>query len=447
MCERYDSDPHLAYFTFGTGCGDAEAFITKGSNGLPQLNALGGVAIWEIATIHTTSFYGKACQFTPFIFITGDPVPGDVTTIPDLLSRLTNSYGPRFGFKSSGLDAEKIPNPVFAQYYLTNPLGFQFSGLHTIGAVTAEILANGYLLGGTVPALGGQFFELYINEVIDPIAQPIFRVYATLLFPPPVPIPIDLTMAAAPLGWRGSIADFLILFAASLSAELSPTFLIGETDVRNNIPTHDIGPWFDGYGWWFFDPLSGAYQPSDQGCAIGTIAMWGGGYTPPRNWLRCDASQVDRGQYSRLFQAVGETWGAGDGKTTFNLPPYGVIFVNAAGFVASSTVPLTPQTQPDGTITTNGQGVGARGGGELSRNLLASDVPKLLAHLYVDFNFLEYTLFPQTNLPNMGAGALGSSPQMDFPVLGLDDTVTGKDQVPISIMPPFVTINYIIKYQ
>jgi microcystin-dependent protein len=42
--------------------------------------------------------------------------------------------------------------------------------------------------------------------------------------------------------------------------------------------------------------------------------------TVPSGWLACDGSAVSRATYSALFAAVGTTWGAGDGSTTFNLP-------------------------------------------------------------------------------------------------------------------------------
>ena len=40
----------------------------------------------------------------------------------------------------------------------------------------------------------------------------------------------------------------------------------------------------------------------------------------PENWLICDGSAVSRTEYSELFNVIGTFFGAGDGKTTFNLP-------------------------------------------------------------------------------------------------------------------------------
>lgn len=40
----------------------------------------------------------------------------------------------------------------------------------------------------------------------------------------------------------------------------------------------------------------------------------------PTGWLECNGAAVSRSTYAALFTAIGTTWGAGDGSTTFNLP-------------------------------------------------------------------------------------------------------------------------------
>lgn len=45
------------------------------------------------------------------------------------------------------------------------------------------------------------------------------------------------------------------------------------------------------------------------------------GPTAPDGWLICDGRTVSRLTYSQLFAAIGTVWGAGDGSTTFRLPP------------------------------------------------------------------------------------------------------------------------------
>ena len=42
--------------------------------------------------------------------------------------------------------------------------------------------------------------------------------------------------------------------------------------------------------------------------------------TPPTGWLKANGAAVSRTTYTALFAAIGTTFGAGDGSTTFNLP-------------------------------------------------------------------------------------------------------------------------------
>ena len=53
----------------------------------------------------------------------------------------------------------------------------------------------------------------------------------------------------------------------------------------------------------------------------GIIAAWPGN-TPPDGWLVCNGSAISRTTYADLFAAIGTTFGAGDGSTTFELPDY-----------------------------------------------------------------------------------------------------------------------------
>lgn len=41
---------------------------------------------------------------------------------------------------------------------------------------------------------------------------------------------------------------------------------------------------------------------------------------PPSGWLKCNGAAVSRTTYEALFAAIGITYGAGNGTTTFNLP-------------------------------------------------------------------------------------------------------------------------------
>lgn len=51
----------------------------------------------------------------------------------------------------------------------------------------------------------------------------------------------------------------------------------------------------------------------------------------PAHCLACDGSEVSRETYSELFEVFGETFGAGDGISTFNLPDLRGAFLRCVG--------------------------------------------------------------------------------------------------------------------
>jgi putative tail fiber protein len=66
-------------------------------------------------------------------------------------------------------------------------------------------------------------------------------------------------------------------------------------------------------------------SPADLSAAIessvpsGTVFHFAG-QTAPAGWLKANGAAVSRTAYAALFAAIGTTYGAGDGRSTFNLP-------------------------------------------------------------------------------------------------------------------------------
>jgi microcystin-dependent protein len=57
------------------------------------------------------------------------------------------------------------------------------------------------------------------------------------------------------------------------------------------------------------------------GVSVGSIEPFAGNIANmPDGFLFCDGSVVSRAAYPDLFAAIGTSWGAGDGVTTFHLP-------------------------------------------------------------------------------------------------------------------------------
>jgi microcystin-dependent protein len=68
------------------------------------------------------------------------------------------------------------------------------------------------------------------------------------------------------------------------------------------------------------DGTSGITTPAlNAGNDVGQVATFAMS-TAPTGWLKANGAAVSRTTYAALFTAVGTTYGAGDGSTTFNLP-------------------------------------------------------------------------------------------------------------------------------
>lgn len=250
----------------------------------------------------------------------------------------------------------------------------------------------------------------------------------------PVPIPVDFVMGALPLGFKGNLQEYANAIADAMSATIDATFLTGQ--VGGTMPTSDIGPWAINGEWWFWDPVSGQYQPSDQGTPVGTIVLWGG-TGAPTNWLICDGSSVNRQQYSRLFQAIGVTWGSPDNQS-FNLPPQGRVPLGAPSYIVTDAyngaqgapIPIGP-----GTL-----------GGFGAETLSGLTMPAEQYWVYFqNFNCAAGTdhtvsAIQSTGNPGVTSGVVN-------PVVDLNNKPLGQNQEQVNTMPPFFAVNFIIKYQ
>ena len=73
------------------------------------------------------------------------------------------------------------------------------------------------------------------------------------------------------------------------------------------------------------------------------------GSTSPAGWLLCDGSAVSRTTYADLYAVIGDTYGNGDGSTTFNLPDLADKFIQ--GNATSGTVKSAGLPNIEGTFT------------------------------------------------------------------------------------------------
>lgn len=94
--------------------------------------------------------------------------------------------------------------------------------------------------------------------------------------------------------------------------------------------------------------------PDAQGVPAGALMAWSTN-SAPNGWLMCYGQNVSRTTYSSLFAAIGTTYGAGDGATTFTLP-------DLRGRVIAGKDDMGGAAA--GRMTDYGTGLGATGGSE-----------------------------------------------------------------------------------
>lgn len=158
---------------------------------------------------------------------------------------------------------------------------------------------------------------------------------------------------------------------------------------------------------------TGGGMPTGDTFPIGAISPYAGSIAPT-NWLICDGSAISRVTYADLFNAIGTTYGAGDGSTTFNLP-------NLKGRVAVGKD--SSQTEFDTLGET---------GGEKTHTLTINEMPEHSHRIAtLDPNSYDYYGLELVNEKKSFNTNFYTEP-------------TGGSQ-PHNNIQPFIVLNYIIK--
>jgi len=148
---------------------------------------------------------------------------------------------------------------------------------------------------------------------------------------------------------------------------------------------------------------------STLGIPVATVIPYAGP-SAPTGWLLCDGSIVSRTTYSALFAIVGETFGAGDGSTTFVLPNLIDYVPAGVGGTLGSTIGVTV-----GALTVT-----------LTENQLASHT-----HHYSSPDAIVTV-------------AAGADQAVVSAILGADTIATGGNLSHENVQPT-ILLNYIIK--
>jgi microcystin-dependent protein len=150
------------------------------------------------------------------------------------------------------------------------------------------------------------------------------------------------------------------------------------------------------------------------------------GTAAPTGWLLCFGQAVSRTTYAALFTAIGTTYGAGDGTTTFALPDLrgrAVAGKDDMGGVAASRITASGTGNPG----VNGANLGAAGGG--------------------DRHTLTVAQMPAHNHATNGAGgaAGGSFVSHNANGAGFNVTQSSGSSEAHPQLPPTIILNYIIR--
>lgn len=270
----------------------------------------------------------------------------------------------------------------------------------TLGTDTANKGAIHGLLGSM---LNGQIVKTGAYTVVDADRGKVINCSGTWT--------LNITAAAT----LGDGFTFAVRNSGTGAITIDPT--LGET--INGMATLVVGAgdfvivYCDGAG---FSTVGGSSAPA------GTMTPYAGS-SAPSGWLLCYGQTVSRTNYAALFLAIGTTYGAGDGSTTFGLPDIrGRVIAgkdNMGGTAASRlTSPVAGST------------LGASGGSQ-SHTLSATEMP---AHTHATNVFDAYD--GATNpikLPT--ATATGTT---------IATTSAGSGAAHNNVQPTFIS-NYIIK--
>ena len=146
------------------------------------------------------------------------------------------------------------------------------------------------------------------------------------------------------------------------------------------------------------------------------------GQSAPDGYLICAGQEVSRQEYSDLFEVIGELYGSGDGETTFNLPDLRGRMPLGKDNMNEQSANRVENTQAD-----------SLGGaaGEENHQITVDEMP---SHSHSVLSWAN------NNSQNLGFSTNPTGGTHQAAV-----NASGGNQ-PHNNMPPYLTLNYLIKY-
>lgn len=190
------------------------------------------------------------------------------------------------------------------------------------------------------------------------------------------------------------------------------------------------------------------------------MVMQFAGASAPSGWLVCNGNPISRSVYAELFSVIGSTYGNGDGVTTFNLPGFSGKVARGVGVApytlgasgGSDTTLIAANNLPAHThpITDPGHTHVATDSGHTHNVDLTGGYSGDTYSAVVSGNFQYIGLGlggagNRTSDPSAATtGTANVTNSVDTTGISVDANVTTGDA--ISVVDPYVVVNYIIKY-
>lgn len=190
-----------------------------------------------------------------------------------------------------------------------------------------------------------------------------------------------------------------------------------------------------GETYWYIDPDTTIAALNQGQNPPGTVLPYAGA-SAPTGYLLCYGQAVSRTTYATLFAIIGETYGAGDASTTFNVPDLRGRFALGKDNMGGSSANRVTDTDADT--------LGGADGDELKDLSHTHTYNTVIAHTHavtVEGNTAN-------NTPTYIAGGSTTVTSQNFNTSSTGDatgTTASGGSATTDIMPPFITLNYIIK--
>ena len=149
------------------------------------------------------------------------------------------------------------------------------------------------------------------------------------------------------------------------------------------------------------------------------------GSTSPAGWLLCDGSAVSRTTYADLYAVIGDTYGSGDGSTTFNLPDLADKFIQ--GNATSGTAKAAGLPNIEGSF-------------KLRKNVFSGSYSSPITDATGAYSTDSDS---STNISPVAGGSGGSNREIVTFKASKYNSIYGNST---TVQPPALTMRYIIKY-